>query len=416
LIAQFNERETMKSIQALREQKAALAKEARNMIEQKGDRKWTKDEQTAFDAKADQMEDLDRDITNMQRVLDQEAENRFDDVDQFRRDPTQNKKDSAVRQAYGKLLREGAQALTREEHVMIRDTMSTTTPSQGGYAVQSEVAKELIESLKSYGGMREVASQIATAQGNPLSYPTSDGTAEEGEWVPENTSATDADPSFGTVALNAFKASSKVITVPIELLTDSTIDIVAMLNARVRTRIGRTMNKGFTIGGGSGEPMGFVPAASVGKTGATGQVATILYDDLIDVQESVDEAYLQEGDCNWMMHQNMRKVVRKLKDSNGRPIWADSYEAGIKTGTPAQLLGNDVVINNHMAAPAANAKSLGYGCFDRYMIRDVLALTLFRFDDSAYMKKGQVGFLAWARAGGNLLDAAAIKLYQHPAT
>jgi HK97 family phage major capsid protein len=116
------------------------------------------------------------------------------------------------------------------------------------------------------------------------------------------------------------------------------------------------------------------------------------------------------------MHQNMRKVVRKLKDSNGRPIWADSYEAGIKTGTPAQLLGNDVVINNHMAAPAANAKSLGYGCFDRYMIRDVLALTLFRFDDSAYMKKGQVGFLAWARAGGNLLDAAAIKLYQHPAT
>lgn len=405
----------MKSIQALREQKAALAKEARNMIEQKGDRKWTTEEQATFDAKADQMEDLDREITNVQRVMDQEAEERFDDVDQFRRKPS-NEAESKARVLFAKLLREGPNALTREEHIVIRDTMSTTTPSQGGYSVQSDVAKELIDMLKAYGGMRSVASSISTAQGNPLSYPTSDGTAEEGEWVAENTAATSADVSFGTVGLNAFKASSKIITVPIELLMDSTIDIVAMVNTRVRDRLGRTMNKGFTIGTGTGQPNGFVTAASVGKTGTTGQTTTVIYDDLVDLQESIDDAYAAGGTCRFQMHQNMRKVVRKLKDGNGRPIWSDSYEAGIKSGTPAQLLGSDVVINNDMATPAANAKSIGYGDFSKYMIRDVMQLILFRFDDSAFMSKGQVGFLAWARAGGNLLDTNAVKLYQNSAT
>ena len=84
--------------------------------------------------------------------------------------------------------------------------------------------------------------------------------------------------------------------------------------------------------------------------------------------------------------------------------------------TPDQLLGFPVHLNNDMAVPAANAKSLAFGCLSRYMIRDAMDVTMFRFDDSAYMKLGQVGFLAWARTGGNLMDTNAVKLYQHSAT
>ena len=402
-----------KSIQAMRDKKNAIAKEARNMIEQKGDRRWTADEQALFDKKADEMEELDRDISNAQRLMDQDAQDRFADVEQFR--ITDAKKVSPARAAFDKLLRNGPGALTMEEIQIVRNVTSTTTGNQGGFAVETSVASELINILKAYGGMRAVASSIATAQGNGLSYPTSDGTSETGEWVPENTQASSADPTFGTVSLNAFKASSKIITVPIELLMDATIDVVGMVNSRIRDRLGRTFNGGFTTGSGTGQPQGWVGVAPVGKVGAGGQVATVLYDDLIDVQESIDQAYQDGGDCRWMMHQQTRKVVRKLKDSSGRPIWMDSYESGIKTGIPAQLLGSDVQINNDMAVPAANAKTIGYGDFKKYMIRDVMEMMLFRFEDSAYVSKGQIGFLAWARAGGNLLDTQSIKTYQHPA-
>jgi HK97 family phage major capsid protein len=405
----------MKSIQALREQRQQLAREARNQLEQKGDRVWTKEDQAIFDKRADEIEAIESEIAAVEKVMALEVDKEFKDVEDFRRKP-ENRAEAEARALFAKLLRHGPSALTNEEIQKMRNTMSTGTPAQGGYTVQTDVAKELIDALKQYGGMRGVAGSITTSQGNPLSYPTSDGTAEEGEWVPENTQASAGDPSFGTVGLAAFKASTKIITIPFELLQDSSIDVIAMVNKRQRDRLGRTMNKGFTIGTGTGQPTGFVTAAGVGKIGATGTSTAPTFEDLVDLQESVDQAYKDAGTCLFMMHQQTRKTVRKLKDGAGRPIWAESYESGIKSGIPAQLLGEDVKINNDMAQPGANAKTIGYGDFSKYMIRDVLDLLLFRFEDSAFTTKGQVGFLGWARAGGNLLDANAIKTFQHSAT
>ncbi len=405
----------MKSIQALREQRQQLAREARNQLEQKGDRVWSKEDQKIFDERSDKIEALEAEIAAIEKVMALEVERGHTDVEQFRRNP-EDRAEADARAAFAKLLRHGPSALSSEELHKMRNVTSTGTGSQGGYTVQTDVAKQLIEALKAYGGMRGVAGSITTSQGNPLGYPTSDGTSEEGEWVPENTQASAGDPSFGTVGLNAFKASTKIITIPFELLQDSSIDIIAMVNKRQRDRLGRTMNKGFTIGSGTGQPTGFVNAAGVGRVGSTGSTVAPTWEELVDLQESIDQAYKDAGTCRFMMHQQTRKAVRKLKDGSNRPIWAEAYESGIKSGIPAQLLGEDVTINNDMAQPAANAKSIGYGDFSKYMIRDVLDLILFRFEDSAFASKGQVGFLGWARAGGNLLDANALKTYQHSAT
>ena len=142
---------------------------------------------------------------------------------------------------------------------------------------------------------------------------------------------------------------------------------------------------------------------------------------------SLDAAYLDVPSSTpelpgvapgFMLSQTMRRVIRKIKDTAGRPIWTPSYDAGIGGGntTPDMLMGYPVYINNDLAEPAANAKSMAFGNFSRYLIRDAMDITFFRFDDSAYAKLGQVGFLAWARTGGNLLDANSVKVYQHSAT
>jgi HK97 family phage major capsid protein len=70
-----------------------------------------------------------------------------------------------------------------------------------------------------------------------------------------------------------------------------------------------------------------------------------------------------------------------------------------------------------MASPAANAKSLLCGDFSKFLIRDVMDVTLFRMTDSAYTLKGQVGFVAFCRSGANMVDVGgAIKYYQNSAT
>lgn len=417
----------MTSIQALRERLAALNKKMNHQLAEKGAQTWSPEDQTTFDADSNEAERLQAQIAAHQRQLDQSREDNFDDATPA--DPKGAK--NAIMKGFDLYLRRGfgnnAQlgSLTAEELQMVRNTMSTTTPSEGGYTVQTLVASDLIDMLKAYGWMRRVAGQISTENGADLNWPTTDGTSEVGELVAQNVAAATADATFGTRALNTYKFGSKVITIPIELLQDTTVNLTGLVMRRMGDRIGRITNQHFTTGSGTAQPFGIVTAASVGKTGATGQTLTVTYDDLVDMVDSLDAAYLETpvttpqlagAAPGWMFSQTMRRVVRKIKDTAGRPIWAPSYDEGMTAGTTDRLLGYPVYLNNDMAVPAANAKSMVFGNFQRYMIRDAMQVTLFRFDDSPFMSKGQVGFLGWARCGGNLLDVNSVKLYQHSAT
>ena len=402
------------SIQALREQLSHENRAAQAILADKGSATWSNEDKAKFDAHMDTAERIQSQIDAHQKLLDADAEKNFGGAP--RRQPGEPLSDA--QKGLDIFLRKTSREMTAEEATIIRNTMSTTTGSEGGNTVQPQVATQLINLMKAYAFMRAEADQVTTSTGVDMSWPTSDGTAEVGEWVAQNVAATAADPTFGTRAVNVFKAGSKVVTVPLELLQDSQIDVSAFVLNRLAQRIGRISNLGYTTGTGSGQPNGLVTAASVGKTGTTGQTTTIIYDDLVDMVDSLDAAYLNlsgGGPC-WMFSQTLRRVVRKIKDTSGRPIWMPSYDAGITDGSPDRLLGYPVCLNNDMPTPAANAKSLAFGNLKKYLIRDAMNITLFRFDDSAYMSKGQVGFLAWARTGGNLLDLNAVKLYQHSAT
>ena len=80
-------------------------------------------------------------------------------------------------------------------------------------------------------------------------------------------------------------------------------------------------------------------------------------------------------------------------------------------------MGRPIYINQDMPVMAANAKSILFGQLSKYVVRDVMDLTLFRMTDSAFTLNGQVGFVGFMRSGGNLIDAGgANKYYQNSAT
>lgn len=400
-----------------REQRASLAKEVRNLLDQNPGKLWNASHQAAYDAKMGDIERIDTEIAAAEAQARKDAEERFSDAERLSPSNARELQKAGARAVYDKWLRGGDRALNADEWQSIRNTMSTTTNSEGGFTVQTEVAKQVADALKGYGGMRSVAEVFQTAQGNPMSFPTTDGTAEIGEQIAENVTATGQDPAFGTVALTTYKFSSKIIAVPIELLQDSSIDIEALIQKRFIDRLGRITNQRFTTGTGTGQPNGVVTAAASGKVGTTGQTLTVIYDDLVDLVDSVDFAYQDLGNCRFMFNQATRRVIRKLKDTSGRPIWTPSYEGGIKDGFPDTLLGYPVQLNNDMAVMAANAKSILFGDFSFYKIRDVLDLQLYRFADSNYVRLGQIGFLAWSRSAGNFVDVGgAVKFYQNSAT
>lgn len=405
----------MQSIQALRERIAARALEVRNLVEANND-KWSPALQAQYDAGMSEIEDLKGQVTRLQATLDADAERRDNErvAGAAAKGAKTAKQGDRVAELYTKFLRQGDKALSAEDWRDIRATMSTTTGSEGGYSVQTEIASRLIDALKAYGGMRQEATVLRTAMGNDMSFPTSDGTAEVGELIAQNTTATAADPTFGTVSVITYKFSSKIVAVPFELLQDSEIDVAAFVEGRLATRLARITNQYFTTGSGVSQPRGVVTGATAGKTGANGQTTSVIFDDLVDLVHAVDPAY-RVSRCCFMMNDASLKVIRKLKDSQNRPIFLPGYE-GLGGAMGDSVLGYPVCINQDVATMAANAKSILFGDFSQYVIRDVMAPTLFRFEDSAYAKLGQVGFLMWHRAGGNLLDSKGVYYYANSAT
>jgi len=197
------------------------------------------------------------------------------------------------------------------------------------------------------------------------------------------------------------------------------VDIEAFVRNRLATRLGRITNKMFTTGTGTSQPNGVVTAATVGVTAANGssQVTDVTYDSLVALQHSIDPAYREQGNTRWMFNDNTLLKLRQIKDGQSRPIFVPGYETGNPAGAPDRLLGAPITINQHMADMAASAKPIMFGDFSHYHIRDVMAVEMFRFTDSAYTKKGQVGFLGWMRTGGNLVDVGgAVKTFVNAAS
>lgn len=400
------------SIQALRERLQASNKAANKLLADKGSQTWTVEDQTAFDNHIDESQRIKAQISAHEKMLEESRESNFEDA------VAQAKKNGpgtelTVKDAVAIYLRHGDK-VSAEQAAVIRNAMSTTTGAEGGFTVATEVPKMVIDALKAFGGMREVADVIATAAGNAWQYPASDGTSEVGEIVGENTPASGGDVTFSQVPLVVYKYSSKKLALPWELIQDSAIDVVQFVINRLAQRLGRITNLHYTVGTGTAQPWGVIARAGVGKTGTTGQTGTVIYDDLVDLKHSVNRAY-RKG-AKFMMADTSVRVVAKIKDTAGRPIFTPSYEYGITQDTPDLLLGHPIVVNDDVAAMAANAKSIAFGDFKQYQIRDVMETIIRRFDDSAFALNGQVGFCGWQRTGGNLLDANAVKVYQNSAT
>jgi len=398
----------MSNITALREKIATLANQANHILAEKGDQVWTNEDQSKFDDLTKQIENAKSQIAAAERMRELEADRYFENVTAGHKNP-EGDTIGAI-EAMSLYLRFGNN-VTAEQAIAIRNAMSTTTTTEGGYTVPSEVASMVIDKLKAYGGMREVASILTTSTGVAMNWPTSDGTSDVGAVVGQNTAVNAADITFGTIGLNPFYYTSNKISLPLELIQDSAIDVVGYVVERLATRIARIQNTHFTTGGGTTVPDGVIPKASTGKTGTTGQTLTVIYDDLVDLKHSVNRAY--RANARFMMNDLSVAVVSKLKDTTGRPIWVPAVTAG----APDTLLGYPVAINDDVAVMAANAKSIAFGDFSKYTIRDVAGTTVIRrFDDSAFALSNQVGFCGWTRSGGNLLDTAAVRLYVNSAT
>lgn len=271
------------------------------------------------------------------------------------------------------------------------------TASLGGNTVPDEMMPPLEEAMLHFGGMRQVSQILSTSTGGELPMPTENDTAQTGELIANETTAVGEQAlTFGQIVLNHYTYSSKMIPVSWLLMQDSVVNLPNLIGRRAGERIGRITNAHFTTGTGTGQPNGIVTAAADSSVTTSGATA-ISHDNLIDLEHSVDIAY--RGGATYMFNDDTLKILKKLKDSNGLPLWVPST----RENAPGTINGYTYQVNNDMPT-GASSKAVLFGQLSKYIIREIKGITLVRLDER-YAEFLRTGFFAYARYDGDLLDA-----------
>jgi len=285
-----------------------------------------------------------------------------------------------------------------------------------GFFVPVGFVDRVDQAMKYYGPMLDggpgMPTIMPTDSGQPLPFPTSNDTTVVGEQVDEQTTVAQGTVDMGNIIFGAFKFSTRLVQVSIELLQDSAFDIEAWLTNLFAERMGRIINTKATTGAGTTTLKGIVTAATAGATfvgagtndGVSG-ANTIGSDDLTSLEHALDIVYRRGA--RYMMHDSTIAALKKIKDKYGRPLW----QPGLGQNAPDTINGYPYSPNNDMdqlqtaaASPTVTKKTVLFGQMPKYVIRRVKGLSVIRLEER-FAEFGQVAFLGFARYDGNLLDA-----------
>lgn len=292
-------------------------------------------------------------------------------------------------------------------------SMSTAVNSDGGYLVDPQTSETVQSVLKSTASIRSIASVVHV---EATSYDVLiDHTDIGAGWATETASVTETGtPQIDriTIPLHELSALPKASQ---RLLDDSAFDIEGWLAGRIADKFARAEAGAFVSGDGIDKPTGFLTYTTVANgtenwgelghitTGAAGDFAVSdQADAIVDLVYALGARY--RANATFVMNSKTAGRVRKLKDADGRFMWADSLAAG----EPARLMGYPVLICEDMPDIAADALAIAFGDFDAgYTIAERPDLRVLRDPFSA---KPHVLFYATKRVGGDVSDFSAIKL------
>jgi len=286
-----------------------------------------------------------------------------------------------------------------------------TGANAAGEFVPKSFYDSYVKVLASYAGMRQAGCTVyPTAAGENLHIPKVDDSTVSGAVVGEHVASADDstnDVATSEIILYDWRVDSHVQRVSKKLLRNSGFPVEQWLGDVLFDRVARKQNALFTVGGGTTEPTGAVVGATDSGVD-TASATAISYNNLVDLQNSLNVAYESAGECVFMMHQNTFAIVRKILDEQDRPLFGTG---NIQEGAPLQLLGKRVVLNNAMATGHL-AKSILYGNFKAgYVIRDIDSAEL-SINPYLYWATDDLGFRYTAYGDGAVVDAKAIYYLQ----
>jgi HK97 family phage major capsid protein len=260
--------------------------------------------------------------------------------------------------------------------------MGVGSASAGGALVPTEFSPLLYRYLIQNSAIRNTNVRVVTTDsGDNYVQPSFSAYSSEATVVSAGAAIGANDPTFTSATLSAYKFGT-LWQVQYELLQDSAYDLLNELAFQFGRALANGEGKAFLLGA-SGGPSGIIPNAGTvyQYVGGTPAANGPTYSDLVETMHKVIPPY--RINSTWMFNDVTLKDLRKLTDTQGRPLWTPGL-AGFGVDVPDTLLGKPYVIDPYMPNPGVGATSIVYGDFSGVTIREVAGVRLERSDDYAF--------------------------------
>lgn len=299
--------------------------------------------------------------------------------------------------AYDAYLRNGIHAVRQNEELRTYAPLSVGSEALGQYLVPVTTGPEIESKIKAAGQILSVMRYLNSGTGETINWPTSDDTAEAGEWINENGAVSQSNPVFAHVPLSSFQWSSKQVLVPLSLIQDTRFDLVGHLNQCFALRAARA----YSTRAVTDSTDGLLVISGTGSL--TSASATVLdYNEPLTLQGKIDLGYVMSS--TYVMNFTTYLGYRALKSSTGQPLWpVEDYSKGMFHGRPF------VICQDMESFGTTGKKYLALGDFSKFIYRAAGPMSVFRFNE-LFMSNLQHGFQSYQRVSFKSIQNAAFAI------
>jgi HK97 family phage major capsid protein len=303
--------------------------------------------------------------------------------------------------AFLNYLRVGRGEMASEE---IR-ALAGTSDTDGGTLVPEDMSSEIISNAYDQAEVRPVCFASRTGR-DSVSTPSLAKPVVA--WGTKGLAVSDQDLTSGRkrIDINFVQA---LLLVDNDLLEDSDADMESQLVMMFSEAVAEAEDDAFVAGNGVDEPLGILTSSDIQSNAINSGIADALTDTTHNGFDVLMEAYYglnkkYRRNATWAANSTTERVLRQVKDAEGRYLWQPPVQAG----DPASLMGRPLVNPEGMPDIAANAFPIVVGDFSRYWIKDRADMTVQRLVER-YAEYSQTGFKIRKRVGGRPILSEAFK-------
>jgi HK97 family phage major capsid protein len=368
------------------QERAKLVKDARDLLEREN---FNQEDETQFNKMMDDADKIKAEVERAKRVQETEKElNTYEKpklaakFDGMKKDEIRASKE--YKNAFETWVRSPNTADTS-----FKNALSTAPDTAGGFLVPEDWEMSILKQMEYGNPMQMLTRRISTTSLLNIPIETSRASAA---WTAENASYNEDDAVFGNITLSAHKLT--VLTrVSEELLQDSFINIPSYLTESFGIELGKVVEQSLISGTGTGQPTG----GMTGATAVAGTAGAIADTELFDLYYSLKPGY--RGMSSWVMHTEIIKAIRMLKDANGQYLYITSGVADI----PDTILGRPVYESEYMdSTVGAGDEPILFGDMMQYTVADRRPFNI-KVLNELYATNGQTGYQAMLRIDGRTI-------------